>query len=120
MKSMSHAALFKTRFLAMGVAALLAGNLMIAIPAASYADDWGDILKPLLKDVLVPGAKLGVQKWAEHQQKKKSEDAPIVQAASETVTVPPETTDGSASLPSTDQPDTSSDEVITIPPSATP
>ena len=51
---------------------LLIGGTCLVTPSASYADtSWADILKPLVKDVIVPGANAGMKKLLEKKLKVK-------------------------------------------------
>ncbi|HEY9687742.1 MAG TPA: hypothetical protein V6C52_12275 [Coleofasciculaceae cyanobacterium] len=53
--------------------ALLGGSLAYTPQDAHAASEWSDILKPLVKDVLIPGAKLGVKKMSERHARHKDE-----------------------------------------------
>lgn len=51
---------------------LLSGSLMMVSSQVSYADaSWADLLKPLVKDVIVPGASMGMKKLTQRMEKKK-------------------------------------------------
>jgi len=76
----------RSSFAVLSVCFALFAN-MIFIPV-SHADDWGDILKPLMKDVILPGAKLGVKKWVE-RKKGKSESNEVIEVPPEVQTVEP-------------------------------
>jgi hypothetical protein len=53
---------------------LLAGNVVMNSSQPSYADgSWADLLKPLVKDVIVPGASMGMKKLTQHMQKKQAD-----------------------------------------------
>ncbi|MCE3235747.1 MAG: hypothetical protein K0Q50_1927 [Vampirovibrio sp.] len=67
----------------LSTASILAGSMMAA-PQASYADaSWADLLKPLVKDVIVPGASMGMKKLMERNAKKNGTAAPSTASTSE-------------------------------------
>jgi hypothetical protein len=67
-------------FLAITTAmALLGGSLAYVPQDAHAASEWSEILKPLVKDVLIPGAKLGVKKFSERHTKHKDEQGQVIE-----------------------------------------
>jgi hypothetical protein len=74
--------LCRNRFLAVICLVFTFSQLCIAIPGAAYADtSWAELLKPLVKDVIVPGASAGMKKFIEKKMKVKL-DKPSEGAAS--------------------------------------
>lgn len=49
---------------------LIAGGATVGTSAAHAETSWSDILKPLVKEVLLPGASMGMKKLMEHNEKK--------------------------------------------------
>jgi hypothetical protein len=67
----------------------LVGSATTLVPQASYADtSWADLLKPLVKDVIVPGASMGMKKLIERSEKKHSGSASASTTATEQSTTP--------------------------------
>lgn len=61
----------------------LVGGVFTLMPQASYADtSWVDLLKPLVKDVIVPGASMGMKKIMERSEKKHPESTSASQSTS--------------------------------------
>jgi hypothetical protein len=61
--------LVRVKITSLGLAALVAGSMLVAAPQASFASDWMDLLKPLVTNVIVPGASLGMKKFIQHEEK---------------------------------------------------
>jgi hypothetical protein len=61
--------LVRKKWTSFSLALLMAAGLMVSVPQASHASDWVDLLKPLVKDVIVPGASMGMKKFIARQQK---------------------------------------------------
>jgi hypothetical protein len=53
---------------------IAAGNMVLGSPQSAYADGWAELLKPLVKDVIVPGASMGMKKLMERNNKKQQSD----------------------------------------------
>lgn len=69
---MSRFCLSRKWIVGLSVFSLLFGGTSLLAPAPSYADtSWVDILKPLVKDVIVPGANAGMKKLIEKKLKLK-------------------------------------------------
>ncbi|WP_373531294.1 hypothetical protein [Vampirovibrio sp.] len=63
---MSRFCLSRKLVLVMSVCALFSGGFGALAPAVSYADaSWLEMLKPLVKDVIVPGASAGMKRLIE-------------------------------------------------------
>lgn len=60
---------FRQKWTSLGLAALLVTGLMSSIPQVSFANDWTDMLKPLVRDVIVPGASMGMKKLIQREQR---------------------------------------------------
>ena len=60
---------FRQKWTSLGLAALLATGLMSSLPQVSFANDWTDMLKPLVRDVIVPGASMGMKKLIQREQR---------------------------------------------------
>lgn len=73
----------------LSAAALL---MSTAVPQA-HASGWGDLLQPLVRDVIIPGAKIGVQKWTEHKNKTAPAATSTTTSNPGVVEIPPESTD---------------------------
>jgi hypothetical protein len=61
--------LVRKKYTSMALATVMATGLMVSVPQVSLASDWMDLLKPLVKDVIVPGASMGMKKFIQHQEK---------------------------------------------------
>jgi|GEM_PF-2998974 len=60
---------FRQKWTSLGLAALLVTGLMSSVPQVSFANDWTDMLKPLVRDVIVPGASMGMKKLIQREQR---------------------------------------------------
>lgn len=68
---MSRFVLSRNIVTVISTASIIAGSILVSCPQASYADaSWADLLKPLVKDVIVPGASMGMKKLIERNAKK--------------------------------------------------
>ncbi len=69
---MSRFCITRKWIVGLSVLSLVFGSTSMLAPAPSYADtSWVDILKPLVKDVIVPGANAGMKKLIEKKLKLK-------------------------------------------------
>lgn len=106
--------LVRKQWTSIGLAMLIAAGLTVSAPQASQANDWVDMLKPLVKDVIVPGASMGMKKLIERQARLHPELAKFSGSANSTSTASPGITDdffnntGSTSTGSADSSATSS------------
>lgn len=64
--------LFRRQFLAVFSLVFCFSQMSLVIPDSAYAGtSWAEILKPLVKDVIVPGASAGMKKLIEKKMKVK-------------------------------------------------
>jgi len=60
---------FRKKLTSFSLAALFAAGVAVSVPQASFANDWMDMLKPLVKDVIVPGASMGMKKLIQREER---------------------------------------------------
>ncbi len=66
----------RNRFLAVFCLVFTCSQMCLIFPGPSYADtSWAELLKPLVKDVLVPGASAGMKKLLEKKMKVKLDNS---------------------------------------------
>ncbi len=64
------------RFLAVVCLVFTASQISLVLPGPVYADtSWTELLKPLVKDVIVPGASAGMKKLLEKKMKVKLDNS---------------------------------------------
>jgi hypothetical protein len=60
---------FRRKMTSLSLAAVIASGTMALIPQASFASDWMEMLKPLVQNVIVPGASMGMKKLIQREER---------------------------------------------------
>lgn len=60
---------FRRKMTSLSLAAVIASGTMAIIPQASFASDWMEMLKPLVQNVIVPGASMGMKKFIQREER---------------------------------------------------
>lgn len=95
---------FRKKSASFALAALVATGMMTSIPQHSFANDWTDMLKPLVKDVLVPSATKGMKKLLQLEEQR---HPALTQAVTGTAPVAAYTTTATVATPTATSADSS-------------
>lgn len=100
--------------------ALLATGLMtvlfssvVSIQPCQADTSWTDLLKPLVKDVIIPGASAGMKKWVQKKIDSKTNTINQTDSSAEVITIDPNTSTSAEVI--TVDPNSATNADITIP-----